>query len=143
MRKASGAVLAGTLVLALSAPGAAATPERVSVTGEIIDSWCYLTEIMYPEGSAHHECALWCAAGGIPVGLRADDGTVYIILKVGDDATSVANPRLMTIQSHEVSVEGDVFVRDGFNYLVIDQVTEDAGIVNLTHEDYGIQPSGE
>jgi hypothetical protein len=98
---------------------------------------------MYPEGSAHHECALWCAAGGIPVGLRADDGTVYIILKVGDDATSVANPRLMTIQSHEVSVEGDVFVRDGFNYLVIDQVTEDAGIVNLTHEDYGIQPSGE
>jgi len=143
MRKASGAVLAGTLVLALSAPGAAATPERVSVTGEIIDSWCYLTEIMYPEGSAHHECALWCAAGGIPVGLRADDGTVYIILKVGDDATSVANPRLMTIQSHEVSVEGDVFVRDGFNYLVIDRVTEDAGIVNLTHEDYGIQPSGE
>jgi hypothetical protein len=143
MTKASGAVLAGTLVLALGAPGAAATPERVSVTGEIIDSWCYLTEIMYPEGSAHHECALWCAAGGIPVGLRADDGTVYIILKVGDDATSVANPRLMTIQSHEVSVEGDVFVRDGFNYLVIDRVTEDAGIVNLTHEDYGIQPSGE
>lgn len=143
MTKASGAVLAGTLVLALGAPAVAATPERVSVTGEIIDSWCYLTEIMYPEGSAHHECALWCAAGGIPVGLRADDGTVYIILKVGDDATSVANPRLMTIQSHEVSVEGDVFVRDGFNYLVIDQVTEDAGIVNLTHEDYGIQPSGE
>lgn len=143
MTKASGAVLAGTLVLALGAPAVAATPERVSVTGEIIDSWCYLTEIMYPEGSAHHECALWCAAGGIPVGLRADDGTVYIILKVGDDATSVANPRLMTIQSHEVSVEGDVFVRDGFNYLVIDRVTGDAGIVNLSHEDYGIQPSGE
>jgi len=143
MKTASGAFLAGALVLALSAPSTAATPERVSVTGEIIDSWCYLTEIMYPEGSAHHECALWCAAGGVPVGLRADDGTVYIILKIGDEATSAANPRLMKIQSHEVSVEGDVFMRDGFNYLVIDRVANDAGIVNLTHDDYGIQPSGE
>jgi hypothetical protein len=122
---------------------AQAAAQRVQVTGEVIDSWCYLTEIMYPEGSAHHECALWCAAGGVPVGLRADDGTVYIILKIGDEATSVANPRLMKIQSHEVSVEGDVFMRDGFNYLVIDRVANDAGIVNLTHEDYGIQPSGE
>lgn len=143
MKTAKGTILAGTLLLALGAPAAATTPERVSVTGEIIDSWCYLTEIMYPEGSAHHECALWCAAGGIPVGLRAEDGTVYIILKVGDDATSVANPRLLKIQSHQVSVEGDVFVRDGFSYLVIDEVADDAGIVNLTHDDYGIQPSGE
>lgn len=143
MKRTSGAVLAGSLVLALGAPVSAATPQRVSVTGEIIDSWCYLTEIMYAEGTAHHECALWCAAGGVPVGLRADDGTVYIILKVGDDATSVANPRLMKIQSHQVSVEGDAFARDGFNYLVIDRVADDAGIVNLTHEDYGIQPSGE
>jgi len=143
MKTASGAILAGTLVLALSAPAKSATPERISVTGEIIDSWCYLTEIMYPEGSAHHECALWCAAGGIPVGLRAEDGTVYIILKVADDATSVANPRLMKVQSHRVSVQGAVFVRDGFNYLVIDRVADDAGIVNLTHDDYGIQPSGE
>jgi len=143
MKRTSGAVLAGSLVLALGAPVSAATPHRVSVTGEIIDSWCYLTEIMYAEGTAHHECALWCAAGGVPVGLRADDGTVYIILKVGDDAASVANPRLMKIQSHQVSVEGDAFARDGFNYLVIDRVANDAGIVNLTHEDYGIQPSGE
>jgi len=143
MKRTNGAVLAGSLVLALGAPVAAATPQRVSVTGEIIDSWCYLTEIMYAEGTAHHECALWCAAGGVPVGLRADDGTVYIILKVGDDAASVANPRLMKIQSHQVSVEGDAFARDGFNYLVIDRVANDAGIVNLTHDDYGIQPSGE
>ncbi len=54
------------------APGAA-TAERVRVTGEIIDSWCYLTEIMYPLGSAHHQCAIWCAAGGIPVGI-VDEG---------------------------------------------------------------------
>ncbi len=125
----------------LAAPAQAA--QRVEITGEVIDSWCYLTEIMYPEGTAHHQCALWCAAGGIPVGILADDGTVYIVLKLEDDATSVANPAVMEIQSHRVRVEGDLYPRDGINYLVVNRVLDDQGVVKLTHDDYGIQPFGE
>ncbi len=131
----------GALAAFVSAPAQAA--QRVEVTGEVIDSWCYLTEIMYPEGSAHHQCALWCAAGGIPVGILADDGTVYIVLKLEDDATSVANPAVMEIQSHRVRVEGDLYPRDGINYLVVDRFLGDEGVVKLTHDDYGIQPFGE
>ncbi len=122
---------------------AAQAAQRVEITGEVIDSWCYLTEIMYPEGTAHHQCALWCAAGGIPVGILADDGTVYTVLKLEDDATSVANPAVMEIQSHRISVVGDLYTRDGINYLLIDRVVGDEGIVKLTHDDYGIQPFGE
>ncbi len=133
----AGALGAGT------APAQAATGQRVTVTGEVIDSWCYLTEIMYPEGTAHHQCALWCAAGGIPVGILADDGTVYTVLKLGDDSTGNANPKVLEIQSHRVSVEGDLYARDGINYLLIDRVVDDQGIVKLTHDDYGIQPFGE
>jgi hypothetical protein len=131
--------------LAFAALGAqtAQAAQRVEVIGEVIDSWCYLTEIMYPEGSAHHQCALWCAAGGIPVGILADDGTVYIVLKLEDDAASVANPAVMEIQSHRVRVEGDLYLRDGINYLVVSRVLGDEGVVKLTHEDYGIQPFGE
>ena len=131
--------------LAFAALGAqtAQAAQRVEVTGEVIDSWCYLTEIMYPEGSAHHQCALWCAAGGIPVGILADDGTVYIVLKLEGDAASVANPAVMEIQSHRVRVEGDLYLRDGINYLVVSRVLGDEGVVKLTHEDYGIQPFGE
>lgn len=132
------------LVFALPAWSAtAATSERVTVTGEIIDSWCYLTEIMYPLGSAHHQCALWCAAGGIPVGIVDDAGKVYVVLKVGTDDTSVANPAILEIQSHRVTVTGDAFRRDGIDYLMIDRVVSDEGVVNLTHDDYGIQPFGE
>ena len=138
-----GGVLCAVLATATAATGAAATAERVKVTGEVIDSWCYLTEIMYPEGSAHHQCALWCAAGGIPVGVLADDGEIYTILKFGTDTTSVANPKVLEIQSHRVSVEGDLYRRDGINYLLIDQVVGDEGIVKLTHDDYGIQPFGK
>ncbi len=137
--------LAFGAAMALAAFGAqtAQAAQRVEVTGEVIDSWCYLTEIMYPEGSAHHQCALWCAAGGIPVGILADDGTVYIVLKLEDDTTSVANPAVMEIQSHRVRIEGDLYPRDGINYLVVNRILGDEGVVKLTHDDYGIQPFGE
>ncbi len=139
------AALLGIAVMfaALGTVPAAQAAQRVEVTGEVIDSWCYLTEIMYPEGSAHHLCAIWCAAGGIPVGILADDGTVYIVLKFEDDATSVANPALMAIQSHRIRVEGELHERDGINYLVVNRVLGDEGVVKLTHDDYGIQPFGE
>ncbi len=121
----------------------AAAPQRVEVTGEVIDSWCYITEIMYPEGTAHHQCALWCAAGGIPVGILGDDGEVYLVLKMGDDTTSVANPTVLDIQSHRVRVDGDLYLRDGMKYLLVDRIITDQGIVNQTHQEFGIQPFGE
>ncbi len=140
-------VLGGLLSIALlgvaTSAVSAATPQRVKVTGEVIDSWCYLSEIMYAEGSAHYQCALWCAAGGVPVGILGEDGTVYIVLKLGDDTTNVANQAVIDMQTRKITVDGDLIERDGMNYLLISQVVDDQGIVNLTHEDYGIQPFGE
>ena len=142
MKRLRSLVLAVGLA-ALALPAAGATPERVKVTGEVIDSWCYITEIMFPEGSAHHQCAIWCAAGGIPVGILGADGQIYMVLKVNQDSTNVANPAILKIQSHQVTVDGDLYVRDGINYLVVNQVVADAGIVNVNHEEWGIQPFGE
>ncbi len=132
---------AGLLMAALAGPALSA--ERVQVTGEIIDTWCYVTEIMYAEGTAHHQCAVWCAVGGIPVSILGEDGKVYMVLKLEGDDVSVANPTIVKIQTHKVTVDGDLYERDGVNYLVVSQVADDQGIVNLTHEDYGIQPFGE
>ncbi len=136
----------GALMAMLSVGGGtlqAATPERVSVTGEIIDTWCYVTEIMYSEGTAHHQCAVWCAVGGVPVSILGEDGQVYMVLRVEGDDTSVSNPKIVEIQTHKVTVDGDLYKRDGVNYLLVNHVADDQGIVNLTHEDYGIQPFGE
>jgi hypothetical protein len=118
----------------------AAEGQRVTLTGELIDTWCYTSEIMYALGTAHHKCAVWCAVGGIPVSIRTDDNQVYVILKVEEDDTSVANPRLVQIQTHQVTVNGDLYARDGVNYLIVDQVADDHGIVHVNHEDFGIQP---
>ncbi len=132
--------------LAFGSAGGVAAPaagKRITVTGEVIDSWCQITGIMYALGTAHHQCALWCAAGGIPVGIRADDGKIYVVLKLENDTTSVAGPGLMRIQTHRVTAEGDFYRRDGLNYLVVNRVVEDEGIVNLTHDEYDIQPFGK
>lgn len=137
---AAAAVAAG---LAGAAPAMAAdAPKRVKVTGEVIDSWCYLSEIMFALGSAHHRCAVWCARGGVPVGILGDDGEVYIVLMMEDDPNVIGNLGIMKVQTDELVVEGDLYERDSVKYLAIDTIIDDHGIVNYTHEDYDIQPSG-
>lgn len=137
---AAAAVAAG---LAGAAPAMAAdAPKRVTVTGEVIDSWCYLSEIMFALGSAHHRCAVWCARGGIPVGILGDDGEVYIVLMMEDDPNVVGNLGIMKVQTNELVVEGDLYERDSVKYLAIDTIIDDHGIVNYTHEEFDIQPSG-
>ena len=130
------------LVCTLLPEARAEAVKRIRVEGELIDTWCYVTEIMYARGSAHFQCAVWCAVGGIPVSIRADDGTLYVVLRVEDDSQNVSNPAMIRIQSHRVTVDGDLIERDGVKYLLVTQVADDKGIVDLTHEKFGIQPWG-
>ena len=125
-------------------PSHAAEGTRIQVTGEIIDTWCYYSGVMGgPDavtGSAHHTCALWCSAGGIPVGLLTEDGTVYMILKVADDTQSARGDTLLKLASHTVEADGIAYQRDGINYLVVANVVNDLDITHLNHEDYGPVP---
>lgn len=129
----------------LACPGLAAEGERITVTGEIIDTWCYYSGVMGgPDsvvGSAHHTCALWCSASGIPIGLLTEDGTVYTILKLGPQDNATGGETALKLASHTVTAEGMFYARDGINYIVVQEVFEDLGIVNLTHEDYDVVPS--
>lgn len=136
-------LLAAAALTTMGVAGHAEAAERVHVTGELVDTWCSVSGIMFAYGTAHHQCAVWCAVGGIPVSIKAPDGTFYMVLRLDGDDTSVANPRLVDIQTHEVTVDGDLYRRDGVNYLLVDKVASDGGIVNLTHEEYGIVPFGE
>ena len=143
MRYLAIAIMVLVLAVKSTAGVAANAPKRVTVTGEIIDTWCYVTEIMFAEGTAHHQCAVWCALGGIPVSILGEDGNVYVVLKIEDEESNVANPRIVNIQTHKVTASGDLYERDGVRYLIVTQVADDQGIVNLTHEEDGIQPFGE
>ena len=137
--------LASALALGLSASAAyAAEGEVISVKGEIIDTWCYMSGVMGPPdsvvGSAHHTCALWCSAGGIPVGLLAEDGTVYMVLKIEDDDQLAGGDTALRLAAHTVEAQGTLYTRDGLNYLIVSQVLSDLDIQQQTHVDYGHVP---
>jgi hypothetical protein len=138
-------LLALPLAAASAFPAHAAEPgERVEITGEVIDTWCYFSGVMgSPEavtGSAHHTCALWCSAGGIPVGLLAPDGQVYMVLKIGDDDQSFAGDTALKIAAHTITADGMLYRRDGLNYIVVEEVIADQDIANVNHEDFGFVP---
>lgn len=128
----------------LAAPASAAEGTRIQVTGEIIDTWCYFSGVMGgPDavvGSAHHTCALWCSAGGIPVGLLGDDGTVYMVLKIEGDANSASGTTQLKLASHTIEADGMLYQRDGLNYLVVESVVSDLDITNNTALDNGVVP---
>ena len=107
MKKLLSSALATILATFLVSEAQAA--KKVTVSGEIIDTWCYVTEIMYGLGTAHHQCAVWCAVGGIPVSVLGEDGNVYVVLKVEGDDTSVANENIINIQTRKVTVNGDLY----------------------------------
>jgi hypothetical protein len=139
---AAALVVTGLTTTTAAFAGPTKGPTRVTVTGEVIDPWCYLSEIMWALGSAHHQCAIWCARGGIPVGILGEDEEVYIVLKVENDPDVIGQHGILKIQSNEIVVEGDLYVRDGLNYLAIDTIVEDHGIVNHSHDEFDIQPFG-
>ena len=145
IRLAAAGLVAGGMGLAAvaAAPASAAEPQRITVTGEVIDSWCYLSEIMWATGSAHHRCAVWCARGGVPVGiLNEDDEEVYVVLMMENNPDVIGNKAIFRMQTNEVVVTGDLYVRDSVNYLAVNEIVEDHGIVNYSHEDFDIQPGG-
>lgn len=137
-------VLAAAAMAMAASPSLAAGGETVSITGEVIDTWCYFSGVMGgPEavvGTAHHTCAIWCAAGGIPVGVLADDGTVYMVMKLEGAAPLADDRALLEIQSDRITANGVHYLRDGINYLIVEEVVSNDGITNLTHEDFGVVP---
>ncbi len=136
--------LPAALLAALAAPALAADPERITVTGEIIDTWCYFSGVMGgPDavvGSAHHTCALWCSAGGIPVGLLAEDGTVYMVMKIEDSAASHGGDTQLSLASHVIEADGLLYRRDGLNYLIVEEVVADLDIQEENHDIFGPVP---
>ena len=138
IKSLAAALIAGAL---LAAP-AAAQSSRVQIKGELVDTWCSVTGIMFALGTAHHQCAVWCAVGGIPVSIKDKDGNYYMVLRIEEADSNSANPRFVKIQSHEVSVDAELIVRDGVKYLFVTKVLDDQGVVNMTHAENGIQPFG-
>jgi len=54
----------------------------IDVTGEVVDTWCYASQVMGSgRGPNHLPCGLACAHGGVTLGIVDDKGVLYVAAK--------------------------------------------------------------
>lgn len=96
----------------------AENPEK-SVTGSLLDTYCYGT--MGAHGASHQKCAIACAKKGIPVGLQ-EKGTdkIYVLLPNKDERPLPDD--IINKMEHEVTVTGHEYTSGGVTFLTVDSV---------------------
>ena len=94
----------------------AGAPE-ILVTGEVLDMTCYIAYNL--SGPDHAECARVCIRSGGPVGIKAQDGKVYLL--TGEPGHSV-NAELADYAAKIVTIKGRQTVRNGFAQLQVEEI---------------------
>ena len=93
--------------------------ETVSVTGEIIDTYCYA--LMGAKGESHRECAIDCVKKGIAAGLLEDKtNKVYVLLPNKD--RSPLPQAVIDKMAKKVTITGKTYASGGSQFLTIDSI---------------------
>ena len=85
--------------------------QMITVKGEVIDMVCYIDH--NATGEKHASCAKTCIESGLPVGIKADDGKVYLL--IGEHKP--INKTLVNYAAKTITVKGKMASRDGFNMI--------------------------
>jgi hypothetical protein len=95
--------LLGVCALPLAAQGHAATAgTEMTITGSVVDLNCHTTN--GASGAGHKACAQACAKAGVPLGIQASDGTIY--LPVSSKPGDPQNSKLEQYVETQVKVTG-------------------------------------
>jgi len=111
-----------TFALLLAGPSQAEEEKKagkVTVTGEVIDSACYIK--MGARGESHRDCAQKCADAGIPLALL-EDGTNNVIWLAAVADMETPNAKLRPHAGRKVSVTGTYAERGGAKILLVESV---------------------
>lgn len=97
----------------------AAAGKSMSVTGEVIDTYCYST--MGAKGASHRDCAVECAQKGIPMGLLEDKSNKVYVLLPNKDKTEVPK-ELIDKMAQKVTITGKVYTSGGSQFLTVESI---------------------
>ena len=91
----------------------------VSVTGEVIDTFCYAA--MGATGTGHKQCGIDCAKKGIPVGLL-EKGTekIHVLLPM-KDKTALPDD-VVGKMGETVTITGHPYTKGGVAFLTVESV---------------------
>lgn len=94
----------------------------ITVTGEVVEIWCYTSETMGPgRGKEHLSCAGLCAAGGVPLAIVDDNGEIYLAAKSSEPYKGCFE-LLAPYLSKRVKAAGFVAAKKGIKVLKITSV---------------------
>ena len=110
--------LAAVTLVALALPSAAAE-QKISVTGEVIDSACYIK--MGARGESHRECAQKCADAGIPLAL-VEEGSNKVVWLASENDAETPNKTLRPFAGRKVTITGSWAERGGAKLLIVQSV---------------------
>ena len=96
-----------------------ATLGTVTLTGEIVDSKCYLGVMNPGQGKVHRDCAARCLSGGIPPIFITTDGREQFLL-VGLDGRALGRDALREFVAESITIQGRVLARGDSQLLEID-----------------------
>ena len=91
--------------------------QEILVTGEVLDMTCYIAD--NSSGPDHAKCARDCLRSGLPAGLKAQDGKVYLL--TGGPGHSI-NADVADYAAKIVTIKGRQTVRDGFAQLQVEEI---------------------
>jgi hypothetical protein len=91
--------------------------QEIVVTGEVLDMTCYIAHNL--SGPDHAKCARDCIRSGLPAGIKAQDGKVYLL--TGEAGHSI-NAEVADYAAKTVTIKGKQTVRDGFAQLQVEEI---------------------
>lgn len=101
--------------------GKANTAKPATVVGEILDFSCYLQ--IGKHGEKHRSCAQKCFTAGQPIGLLAEDGTMYMLMEEEHDPRrdGLTDFRKTAIEhaAHIMEVTGTLSEHGGYKALYV------------------------
>ncbi|GMW02800.1 MAG: hypothetical protein AMXMBFR84_39360 [Candidatus Hydrogenedentota bacterium] len=90
---------------------------NTTITGELVDTKCFLGVMRPATGKVHRACAVRCLSGGIPPGVlvRGADGETFVCVLAGDDGAALdIDPQWAAL---DVRAEGRLEMHDGLPIL--------------------------
>jgi len=91
--------------------------QEIIVTGEVLDMTCYIA--YHLSGPEHATCAKECIKRGLPAGIKAEDGKVYLLTGNPGDSLSA---KLADYAAKVVTIKGKQSMRDGFAQLQVEEI---------------------
>jgi len=94
---------------------AAAKSKAVTMTGEIVDTDCYIGHGAM--GEKHKECAATCVASGTPMGLLTEKGMLYLLTPPHENKDGYNKAKEMV--GTKVEITGEAGERSGMKMIEV------------------------